>query len=215
MDKEVRIPQQKRSIEKKEKIVQAAEQLFSREGYFGVTTAEIAKEAGLSTGTVYSYFKDKKDIFIADLYTYGDKLIKYLCDELAEISTQESMKGKGKALDKDGIMSIVKKLLKVFIKFHDYPKKYHDEIEALRYMDEDVKNYFSYAQNKMMTSFAEQFKNFGVVFRREPEQMLLIFSLLNSIEDEMLFNLTPGVNKDILIDECASIITNMLEITEN
>ena len=63
MDKEyVRVPQQKRSIEKKQRIIEAGYSMFIKKGYFDTNTAEIAREAGLSTGSVYAYFSDKKDI---------------------------------------------------------------------------------------------------------------------------------------------------------
>ena len=61
--KQVRKPQQKRSLEKLELIKAAALQLFSGKGYFSTTTNEIAKQAGISIGTLYSYYRDKKDIY--------------------------------------------------------------------------------------------------------------------------------------------------------
>ena len=62
-EKQVRRPQQKRSIEKTALIKETALQLFSEKGYFATTTNEIAKRAGISIGTLYSYYRDKKDIY--------------------------------------------------------------------------------------------------------------------------------------------------------
>ena len=68
MDREVdrmndtRIPVQKRSIEKRKRILEAGFQLFCEKGYYKTNTIEIARHAKVSTGTVYSYFKDKKEI---------------------------------------------------------------------------------------------------------------------------------------------------------
>ncbi len=62
--KKTRTPSQQRSIEKKNKIIEAAKVLFNDNGYHGVTTYDIAKEAGVSIGSLYSYFADKKDVFI-------------------------------------------------------------------------------------------------------------------------------------------------------
>ncbi len=52
---------QKRSIEKYEKIVVRCLQAINEKGYFNITTADIAKEAGVATGSIYSYFTDKKE----------------------------------------------------------------------------------------------------------------------------------------------------------
>ena len=61
---EPRNPSQKRSIAKKNAIVATAKKMFLAEGYVAVNTNEIAKKAGVSVGTLYSYFKDKREIFL-------------------------------------------------------------------------------------------------------------------------------------------------------
>ena len=67
MKSTVRNPRQERAIEKKNKIIDASYELFSEVGYYGTNTAEIAKRAGVSTGIVYGYFQDKRDILISVL----------------------------------------------------------------------------------------------------------------------------------------------------
>ena len=51
--------------DKREKILSAAKSLFIEQGVNGTTIAEIAKQAGIAKGSVYSYFKSKQDIVIA------------------------------------------------------------------------------------------------------------------------------------------------------
>lgn len=64
-EKQVRTPKQERSLEKTARIRDAAKALFCEKGYFETTTNEIAKHAGLSIGTLYSYYTDKKAIYRA------------------------------------------------------------------------------------------------------------------------------------------------------
>ncbi|MFO7273435.1 MAG: helix-turn-helix domain-containing protein [Bacillota bacterium] len=47
------------------RILKAALQVISERGYNGATTAEIARRAGVAEGTIYRYFKDKKELFVA------------------------------------------------------------------------------------------------------------------------------------------------------
>lgn len=61
----IRNPKQKRAIEKKEKVLQAGFELFCNKGYYRTNTIEIAKRAGISTGALYNYYKDKQSIYIA------------------------------------------------------------------------------------------------------------------------------------------------------
>ncbi|MGE3845842.1 MAG: TetR/AcrR family transcriptional regulator, partial [Gammaproteobacteria bacterium] len=48
---------------RRERLVVAAETLFSRHGLRAVTMAAIAAEAGLAKATVYAYFPDKEALF--------------------------------------------------------------------------------------------------------------------------------------------------------
>ena len=44
------------------KILKAAKKLFLKKGYFNVNIAKIAREAGVSKATIYTYFQGKDDI---------------------------------------------------------------------------------------------------------------------------------------------------------
>lgn len=48
--------------EKHWKILEAAVKVFSEKGYGASRTSEVAKEAGVSEGTIFNYFKTKKDL---------------------------------------------------------------------------------------------------------------------------------------------------------
>lgn len=50
--------------ESRKRIVEAAIKVFSRYGYNGATMRMIAKEAGISVGGVYLYFKNKEDLSV-------------------------------------------------------------------------------------------------------------------------------------------------------
>ncbi|MBW1838398.1 MAG: helix-turn-helix transcriptional regulator, partial [Deltaproteobacteria bacterium] len=45
--------------EKRSMILDAATKIFAEKGYQYATISEVAKEAGISTGLLYSYFKNK------------------------------------------------------------------------------------------------------------------------------------------------------------
>ena len=62
--------QDKAKEAKREEILAAASSLFLSEGYDGASMARIAAAAGLTPNTVYWYFRDKDELFVAvaDLY---------------------------------------------------------------------------------------------------------------------------------------------------
>jgi AcrR family transcriptional regulator len=51
----------------KERIEEAALKIFARDGFAGATMAAIAREAGLSVGNIYRYYKSKDELFYSAL----------------------------------------------------------------------------------------------------------------------------------------------------
>lgn len=49
----------------REAILDAAEELFSRHGFYGVTTRQVAAEAGVDTALIHYYFGAKRELFEA------------------------------------------------------------------------------------------------------------------------------------------------------
>jgi len=51
--------------DKRERILDAAERVFARHGFYNARVAEIARDAGVADGTIYLYFKSKDDLLIS------------------------------------------------------------------------------------------------------------------------------------------------------
>ena len=56
---------EERQAQTRTALVQAAARVFAREGYHRASLASVAREAGYSTGAVYSNFDGKDDLFLA------------------------------------------------------------------------------------------------------------------------------------------------------
>ena len=67
-------PKQARSKQTKEKIVQAAIKLFEERGYEKTTSNDIAAEAGVSVGSFYVYFTDKRQLLLTIFDRVADEL---------------------------------------------------------------------------------------------------------------------------------------------
>ncbi len=52
---------------RREQIVEAATRVFAQKGFSRATTREVAREAGVSEGTIYNYFEDKDALLMAIL----------------------------------------------------------------------------------------------------------------------------------------------------
>ncbi|MBI2153963.1 MAG: TetR/AcrR family transcriptional regulator [Candidatus Rokubacteria bacterium] len=53
-----------REPDKHQQIIEAAVRIFARNGYYNSRVSDIAKEAGIASGTIYLYFKTKDDILV-------------------------------------------------------------------------------------------------------------------------------------------------------
>lgn len=71
-------------MDKKNEILQAAMKVFMKENYQNMKTASIAKEAGVAEGTIYRYFKNKKEIFIEILDYYSKYIPEYLFENIKQ-----------------------------------------------------------------------------------------------------------------------------------
>lgn len=52
---------------RREQIIEAATRVFAEKGFRRATTREVAREAGVSEGTIYNYFEDKDALLMAIL----------------------------------------------------------------------------------------------------------------------------------------------------
>jgi len=59
---------------RRNQILDVASLIFSREGFVRANTDEIAKRANLGKGTIYRYFKNKRDLFLSVVDRGLDKL---------------------------------------------------------------------------------------------------------------------------------------------
>ena len=60
-----RLPKQRRARQTVDAVLDAVVRVLKREGFNGVTTNRLAEVAGVSIGSVYQYFPDKRAIFVS------------------------------------------------------------------------------------------------------------------------------------------------------
>lgn len=84
------------------KIMDAAVKLFYKRGYSASSTSEIAKEAGIAEGTIFRYFKTKKDILNKVLI----KLIENLSENLI-IDRMDKFIEESKSLDTKDMLKLI------------------------------------------------------------------------------------------------------------
>jgi AcrR family transcriptional regulator len=78
---------------RRHQILEAAVKVFSEKGFEGSTTKEIAKKARVSEGTIFRYFKTKKDILLNLINILTEKsLFQFIEDVEQGLDTREALK---------------------------------------------------------------------------------------------------------------------------
>ncbi|SMC97315.1 transcriptional regulator, TetR family [Desulfocicer vacuolatum DSM 3385] len=121
-----RTPTQKRGIKTKKKIVDAAMRVFSEKGFHTTNTKEIAKEAGISIGSFYAYFKDKKSVFLEIYKGFSHSPL----SDIGKIAADSG--GEQTAAEK------VTTLLRALFDGHGLSPDFQREVSYMRYSDSDV-----------------------------------------------------------------------------
>ena len=69
------VPSTPRGEATRQRVLEAAEQVFGVKGYHGASVTEITRAAGVAQGTFYLYFRGKKEIFLDLVDTLSSRLV--------------------------------------------------------------------------------------------------------------------------------------------
>lgn len=115
---------------RKTQIIKAAIKLFSQKGFTATTTKEIAKKAGISEGTIFRYYKTKKDILL------------YMIDYLTQQNLQNYLKDLETGADpKTALKQMLKTHYRLIVANSDifkiilYEMQFHKDLKQKFYKD--------------------------------------------------------------------------------
>lgn len=199
---EIREPVQKRSIEKKEKIIQAGFELICEKGYYNTNTAEIAKVAGVSTGIVYQYFKDKHDILIEGIRLYANSIF-YPMLNVANQNVSIN-------ISKDNFSLILRKMINQFIKDHKLSQTAHEEIIAMTHSDKEVAELFHESEMDMTNKVTEILLKNGFNVENISEKVHIAIGMIDNLCHEVVYHKHKELDYDKMTDIVISTIVNML-----
>jgi TetR/AcrR family transcriptional regulator len=135
--------QERKEREKEQRrieILDAAERVFFSKGLKNATMDEVAEEAELSKGTIYLYYKNRDELFLALIYRGIQIMIQMF---------KKAVQGKGTGLEKTFCIGQA---------YFDFAKNYPDRFSALSHFRLDELDYENADQND---SVAGQCSNFG------------------------------------------------------
>ena len=195
---EIREPIQKRSIEKKEKIIQAGFELICEKGYYNTNTAQIAKAAGVSTGIVYSYFKDKHDILIEGIKKYSSDVF-YPMLNIAETN-----------ITKNNLENTLHQMVNSFIENHKLSQTAHEEITAMTHSDVEIAHYFHKHEIYVTNTLADLLIKNGFNKENLIEKVHISISLIDSLCHEIVYHKHENMDYTVMTNLVISTILNLI-----
>lgn len=199
-ENEIREPMQKRSIEKKEKIIQYGFELICQKGYYNTNTAEIAKAAGVSTGIVYQYFKDKHDILLEGIKRYA----KDIFFPMLNITSSEK-------INKDNLETVLRKMINTFIENHKLSQSAHEEITAMIHSDKEISNFFHEHELYMTDKIVNVLNNSNICPDYLEEKVHISINLIDDLCHEIVYHKHKEMNYDVMVNLVIETIMNLLK----
>ena len=195
----VREPQQERSIEKKNRIIEAGYQLFSEVGYYGTNTAEIAKRAGVSTGIVYGYFQDKRDILISVLDIYINRVFEPILKKFDKLSAPIDYS------------ILIPEVIDLIIKTHKKHAKMHEVLHSLSSTDEAVEAQFIELEDAITVKIAEKLSSLGENVENAMEKIHFAMDIIQSFSHEYIYDKHDYIDYFVMRDMVIKVLINLFE----
>lgn len=197
MEKGIREPKQQRSIEKKDRIIRAAYALFSEQGYHSTVTSDIAKRAGVSTGIVYGYFADKRDILFYVLKIYiretASPVMEYVSALPTDISFEEVF---------DNVITLAESI-------HKKNANLHNILHSLAVVDAGINEEFLHLEKHITLSAAEKFASFGIAPQGLEEKIHVAMNLIQSYAHEAIYDKHDYLDYATMKKEVITILVNL------
>ena len=184
---------------KRNLIIKKGFELICNNGYYNTTTNDIAKYAGVSTGIIYQYFNDKKEIFIEGIKNYSDSIMFPILDHLKETDIK---------IEKLDI--ILENMINIFIKKHTLSKNAHEEMIALSHLDDDISKIFKDKEIKTTNIIVDTLKNNNIKGDNLVEKVHIIIGIVENYCHEVVYHQHQTIDYNIMKNEVIKIIYNLL-----
>ena len=190
-----RIPKSGKAVAKRDRIIEKGFELMCERGYYKTTTPEIAKAADVSTGIIYQYFNDKREIFMEGLKQFSNSVLFPMMDILdatAENNTKINLGDLEKILDR---------LMTLIVQSHRMTQKAHEEIGKIFKTSE-------FTMTKKIVAFLE--KN-DIILENPIEKIHIIYGLVENYCHETVYHHHEELNNEVMRSEVIKIIKNILK----
>ncbi|MBR1883342.1 MAG: TetR/AcrR family transcriptional regulator [Clostridia bacterium] len=196
---ETRLPKQQGAIDKRNRIIEKGFELMCEKGYYNVSTPEIAKVAGVSTGIIYQYFSDKKDIFIEGVKNYSNSI---MFPMLQIIEKSNEIKDFNTLLDE---------IIDKFIASHTMSEKAHEQLLAMSHLDSSIAEIINTSELEMTENISMLLEKNNIMLNNSLEKVHIIYGILDNYCHEVVYHKHDKIDYNIMKENVKEIILFVLK----
>lgn len=194
----IKAPQQKRSIEMRNRILKTGFDLMCEKGYYNTNTAEIAKAAGVSTGIVYRYFNNKKEILLYALQEQCEPVLNELFKKMEIVTSEKDLKYH--------INDIIRKIADFHIETSVGIRK---NISIFK-EDEELMQWLKDYEAVICDKLVEKFVDLGYSRKNLFDKIYVAYHLIDSFCDDMILNQNDNLDYDFIISTISQLVNEVL-----
>jgi AcrR family transcriptional regulator len=187
---EVRDPVQARGIKTKERIIHAGRDLISVRGYHNVTADEIAGAAGVSVGSFYAYFADKRHFFLALVDEYLESGGRVVSEGAKAFSSHESA----------DLAGLITNSIKLLLAAHRRSPLLMRELLKMALSDEEVKGRLAAMDDRVKFLLTEALVSRGIDRQRAAAISFIIYHASEGVIHTLTFGEGGGDEEAVMAE---------------
>lgn len=182
---------QARSTNTKQKIVEAAEDFFCQNGYYGSSVQKLAVAADVSIGSFYFYFKDKDELLLEVYKRQSERFIQTIEEELGK--TEQYQRNR-----KAWLREFIRNILRTY----GNSGKLRFELKALNYENPQIALQRNLIRERTLALMLESFERCPIVndlkVGHPRTALLLTIDLMDSVYDRLTCENPTDEREDII-----------------
>lgn len=201
---ENKTPQREKAIRTRQRLLETTLAQMAEYGYHSITVDKIAAAAGVSTGSAYRYFTNKKAMLLA--------AIDYYYEHVQEFSnTQDDT-----LLSLSSMEEILAYVLRQFYEIHRKYYNLHEELESLRHIDADFRDTCNRIQSQEIENLIAKCPAQYTELPHLRERLYVGIQLLESFaHTQMDEALASKYDMDVMQELCIQSVMKLLEEDES
>lgn len=196
---EIRNPIKKTSIATKERLVRKGFELICQRGYHNVTSVDIAKYAGVATGSLYQYFPDKRAIFLAGTKKYSDQILAPILDAFLQERPQ-----------KRDLPKLIERVIDDFIENHTLNQRAHAEIIAMSQLDADFADIFKQNELNLTDQIVKFLSSYQINAPYLRERTHLALGVVDQFCHEVVYHQHPDFDYPAMKAVVAATVSHLI-----